>query len=534
MNRLISNSDYCAFLNDVATFNDEKGLWNPLMQDHFWGGIVREENADIRDGRWHYRVKDGYGNLPVTCVTWTAAIRYCNWLSCGQTEGDDRYGVYDTRNLEREEFIRGTMQIKRNTSSSYYLPTADEWRAWRFKDDGTRLSDNVYSDHWARPFPHLAPVNEDIRGNVAEWVETRCPGSHFFMALGGSVIRGKYSLAKDYREGDECNRAISTFGFRVFSQDEPQKLPCRVVCESSVKSENRSGEPIAGFCRIGYPGNRRDPLYKVGGVDYAFEMARCAVTNTEWCDFLNAVAADSDPHGLYNPDMGSGICGGIERAGSAAAESSKFVYRVKSGWEKRPVVYVGYADVCRYCNWLSSGDTERGSYDMTGDIPRRLKGAKYVVPTDDEWCKAAYYDPTRLGVRKYWDYPCRTDDLPANDSREPHACNYLKDGVVLGEKGPYYLSEVDAYPTSDTFFGCRQMAGNVWEWVEPVRSRKLNLRGSSFGYTEYGMGIWNRDEAGLSDELYVFGARIARLVEGHKAVHRPLGVRIKEWVSDHL
>ena len=41
----------------------------------------------------------------------------------------------------------------------------------------------------------------------------------------------------------------------------------------------------------------------------------------------------------------------------------------------------------------------------------------------------------------------------------------------------------------------------------------MNLRGSSFGYTEFGMGIWNRDEAGADDELYVFGARIARAAE---------------------
>ena len=84
---------------------------------------------------------------------------------------------------------------------------------------------------------------------------------------------------------------------------------------------------------------------------------------------------------------------------------------------------------------------------------------------------------------------------------------------MLGEKGPFYLAEVDAYPMSDTYFGCRQMAGNVWEWVEPVCKGKMNLRGSSFGYTEFGMGIWNRDEAGVNDELYVFGARIARAVE---------------------
>lgn len=517
--RLVSNLDYCDFLNKVAVKDDSYHLWNNLMQDHFWGGIKKV----VAQGQNSYVVKDGYENLPATCVTWSSALRYCNWLSygkpCGEevlgvTEGDDVFGVYDTRLFEDENFVKGRQQIVRRTSESYFLPAADEWRAWRFSAGYEKLPANVYSGHWARPFPHLAAVTEDVRGNVAEWVETR-QGS-FALALGGSLIRGAYSLDPSYQEGDEINKAISSFGFRIASADAPIVLPRPVLGNKSSCVESSSGE--GQWCRIGYKKNPPAAGYNVGRVDYEFEMCRFALTNAEWCEFLNAVAVHADPYGLYNPDMATGVCGGIGRIGSRFA--------VKSGWEKRPVVYIGYSDLMRYCNWLhygkpqgdcvvgvTEGTRKYGAYDTRKKCSfHRNRGAKYFIPTDDEWCKAAYFDPTRHGVCKYWDYPCRTSDIPPNEPGVPHSCNYLKDGTMLGEKGPFYLAEVDAYPMSDTYFGCRQMAGNVWEWVEPVRKGKMNLRGSSFGYTEFGMGIWNRDEAGIDDKLYVFGARIAKSV----------------------
>lgn len=516
---LVSNADYCDFLNKVAVDGDIYRLWNPLMQDHFWGGIEKR----VKDGLNVYTVKNGYKNLPATCVTFASALRYCNWLAYGKpvgeevlgtTEGDETFGVYDTRLLEDEKFIKGTQQFVRKTSESYFLPTVEEWRAWRFAAGYEKLHANVYRGHWARPFPHLAPVDEDVRGNVAEWVETR-RGS-FATALGGSLIRGEYSLLPSYQEGDEIDKAISSFGFRVASADKPAVLQSPIV-ESMALPRVKNTIRENKWCRIGYKKNHPAQGYRVGRVDYEFEMCRFALTNTEWCEFLNSVAANSDPFGLYNTDMATGVCGGIEKNGSGFA--------VKPGWEKRPVVYVGYSDVMRYCNWLhygkpvgdcvlgvTEGTRRDGAYDTRNKCSyRRNRGAKYFIPTDDEWCKAAYFDPTRHGVCKYWDYPCRTSDVPPNDPSVPHACNYLKDGTMLGEKGPFYLAEVDAYPTSNTYFGCRQMAGNVWEWVEPVRKGKMNLRGSSFGYTEFGMGIWNRDEAGIEDELYVFGARIARV-----------------------
>lgn len=548
----VSNTQYCDFLNACAREGDPFHLWNPLMQDHWWGGIVRVE---AKSSCYTYRVKPGYEKKPATCVTWESAARYCNWLSFGRpdtgraelgtTEADDKCGVYDTRAFGSDAFVRSPMQVKRQSDQAYYLPTAEEWRAAAFCGGDTGLV-NIYDGHWAVPSPHLLDVDQGVTnrmgfvnmlGNVGEWVETR--RGNFFLALGGSLIRGPYSTQPGFSEGDESNRAISSFGFRVAHAVDPKVLEVGVgIGRSELDFARQRKTTTNVWCRVGNEGNDRDPVYKVGRVCYTFEMTKYPVTNAEWCEFMNAVGvARAVELGLYNPDMATGVCGGIEVVdGGCRKEDSTTttttIFKPKPGWARRPVVYIGYRDAMRYCNWLQTGDTERGAYDVSTPNARRNAGARYFIPTDDEWCKAAYYDPTRLGNRKYWDYPCRTSDPPPNDPKLPHACNYLRDGVYLGEKGPFYLAEVDAYPTSDTYYGCCQMAGNVWEWVEPAGTDKLNLRGSSFGYTEFGMGIWNRDEAGFDDELNVFGLRLARAVKNPKIVEPGIGTLLQEYIMD--
>ncbi len=62
------------------------------------------------------------------------------------------------------------------------------------------------------------------------------------------------------------------------------------------------------------PGNRPDRNGK-GCVPYIYEMAACALTNKDWCDFLNAVGQDAvTAHKLYHKDMTTGILGGIDIA----------------------------------------------------------------------------------------------------------------------------------------------------------------------------------------------------------------------------
>lgn len=94
------------------------------------------------------------------------------------------------------------------------------------------------------------------------------------------------------------------------------------------------------------------------------------VTVSQWCDFLNAVATTSDPHGLYDSRMESLIVRFIMPDG--------FSYCVVSGQEDTPIRYVRHANQERYANWLQNGQpsgeegvgiTETESYILADPCP---------------------------------------------------------------------------------------------------------------------------------------------------------------------
>ena len=267
------------------------------------------------------------------------------------------------------------------------------------------------------------------------------------------------------------------------------------------------------WVEISMPGNRPDSNGK-GCVPYAYEMARCAVSNADWCAFLNGVGAEVVmSRKLYHKDMTTGILGGIDKTDSG--------YVPKPGWEKKPVVYVTYTSLLRYCNWLTSGDTETGSYDLAVQPPRRIPGAKFFLPTDDEWYKAAYFDPK---ANRYWLYPTCSDDLPPQS-----VANYEKEDTFA--KGPpFYLADVDDYANSPSPWGALQMGGNAWEYLEDtwtIGGQLANkLRGGSFGYTETGLSSANTDPGKYDCRCYVFGARLAHSPEGWRPMDKPMRYRI--------
>ena len=46
-----------------------------------------------------------------------------------------------------------------------------------------------------------------------------------------------------------------------------------------------------------------------------------------------------------------------------------------------------------------------GMYDMNAETPTRTASTGFVLPSNDEWVKAAYYDPKHGGTDSYWAYP---------------------------------------------------------------------------------------------------------------------------------
>jgi formylglycine-generating enzyme required for sulfatase activity len=231
-----------------------------------------------------------------------------------------------------------------------------------------------------------------------------------------------------------------------------------------------------------------------GAVPYNFRIGKFEVNNNQYAAFLNAVAAD-DPHDLYSTNMSFNIHGGIERSGSPGDYS----YTVKPGMDHQPVVWVDFYDALRFCNWLHNGQpagsqdattTEDGAYSLTPEVlatenvPRN-PGARFWLPSDDEWYKAAYYQPFAAGgdPSDYWLYPTRSNDVPFSEP-PPGGVNSVNACCETGRMA----TDVGAYVNSPGPYGTFDQAGNVQEWTEWTNEfdfHNRRVRGGSWSYNEF-------------------------------------------------
>jgi sulfatase modifying factor 1 len=266
---------------------------------------------------------------------------------------------------------------------------------------------------------------------------------------------------------------------------------------------------------VGNPSNPADTRYDAtgfGSVDHSFRIGTYEVTNSQYVGFLNSV----DPTGanslaLYNSAMTSDARGGIIFTGNAS-DGSK--YSVKVGGDNNPVVFVSWYDAIRFANWLNNGqgssDTESGTYTLLGGTPvpsnansiTRNVDAKWWLPSEDEWYKAAYHKNDGV-TANYWNYPTSTNAVPYSDQppgtgapdpsntanvyNNDTIANGYNDGYAVTGSAPFinsqnYLTDVGAYTFSVSPYGTFDQGGNVWEWNESTISGSSRaLRGGSWG-----------------------------------------------------
>lgn len=246
---------------------------------------------------------------------------------------------------------------------------------------------------------------------------------------------------------------------------------------------------------VGNPGNTADSS-GLGGVNYGYYIGTYEVTNSQYASFLNATAAFGDPYGLYNPFMGSSGTGGIERTGSGTA-GSPYTYAVKAGMSERPVNNVSFWNAARFVNWVGTGNTETGVYMLGGaanpanSITRNnaawLAGG-IAIASENEWFKAAYYDPTlNGGLGGYWLYPTQGPVTPSNQLLDPDPGNnanfYYNLQYTLG--APNFLTPVGSFENSASYYGTYDQAGNVSEWTDTINTTFFrSIRGGSYSTLE--------------------------------------------------
>jgi formylglycine-generating enzyme required for sulfatase activity len=268
-----------------------------------------------------------------------------------------------------------------------------------------------------------------------------------------------------------------------------------------------------------------------GSVKEAYRFAKYEVTSRQYSEFLNAVA-DTDTYGLYNTDMWTELRGcKIERSGTPGSYS----YSVAADQGNRPVNFISWGDAARFANWMHNGQptglqgpgtTEDGSYRVAGATSRadllavtRQPDATWVIPTENEWYKAAYYAPA---AGSYFDYPTSSDSTPGNSLAGPDPGNtatYLDTAWVPGF--PYWRSEVGDHENSSSPYGTFDQGGNVWEWNEAVidlgggdiTNVYRGLRGGDFSNSDGSLLASYRSYYDPSDEGEFTGLRVAEVPE---------------------
>lgn len=201
--------------------------------------------------------------------------------------------------------------------------------------------------------------------------------------------------------------------------------------------------------RVGQPGNPsvgivpfKDAVYpscaeapegcqEIGAVPYRYGIGRLEVTVRQWVAFLNTVDPDgSDEHGLYDATQSSSAWpryGAIDFSPRAPAGGHYAV--AYSEWADKPYGFANFLRAARFVNSVSNGRvlaeqvsrrgdvkyvtyrvrlsrrTERGMYDLADRRATRASATGFVVPSQDEWIKAAYFDRDGGGTYSYWKYP---------------------------------------------------------------------------------------------------------------------------------
>ncbi len=292
---------------------------------------------------------------------------------------------------------------------------------------------------------------------------------------------------------------------------------------------------------VGDPGNPSDST-GYGAVSYIYAIGKFELNLTQYTTFLNAVAA-TDTYNLYQESMETDLnSAGIVRTGSSGSYSYSVI-----GSGNRPATYVSWFSAARFANWMANGQpaglqddstTENGAYSLSGATngvgfaknainPNTGTTTTWWIPSENEWYKAAYYDPTMNGVGGYWSYPTQSDNQPGNViGSGVNQVNYY-DGVFSLTQSPTYesnqnyLTDGGAFTNSASFYGTFDQAGNVWEWNDAATISERGIRGGSWNSTtefDDPLQAYFRTSIAPTETADILGFRLATVPEPSAAL----------------
>lgn len=235
----VTAEQYCEFLNAKAA-TDSYGLYNASMwSDTKWGCQIQRSGSS---GSYTYSVTSDYANRPVNYVSWYDTLRFANWLTNGQGDGDTESGSYTMAGGGMPTHTPGA-------TPRWFLASENEWyKAAYYRNGvyslyangtgnaplaGMDSNYNVTILHtWDGSVSGTVEQNgtKDMMGNTSEWNETSHSngGGVYCVFRGGSFVSSYSAIPASYRNILNPQSESGIVGFRV-SKIAPVAEPSALV-----------------------------------------------------------------------------------------------------------------------------------------------------------------------------------------------------------------------------------------------------------------------------------------------------------------
>jgi formylglycine-generating enzyme required for sulfatase activity len=259
------------------------------------------------------------------------------------------------------------------------------------------------------------------------------------------------------------------------------------------------------FVGIGNPGNPNDTT-GYGGVPYDYRIGKYTISQNQ-IDAATRNGLQNVTAGYWNGD--------------------------------KPAANISWYEAAAYVNWLNTSQGYAPAYNLTftngnwnmalwpttpdgnGNVAWTNGGTNfyrnanclYFLPSENEWYKAAYYDPAKNGGSGgYWLYPTGSDNAPSPVASGTSA------GTAVFSQPPWENGPASVFQAGGLSpYGTMGQGGNIWQWEESawdgnndVSQEVRGFRGGFWSYYADFLRSSFRGDYYPGVEDGYFGFRVAR------------------------
>jgi len=266
------------------------------------------------------------------------------------------------------------------------------------------------------------------------------------------------------------------------------------------------------FVSVGNAGNANDAgagggsySSPYGGVGYDFRMSTYEISQ----DMIDKATAG----GLANVTAGTTHTGAEPAANVTWYEAAAFVnwLNESKGYQK------AYDLVWTGSTWTQNLWSAANAWTLDGTNQFRHKDTYYVLPSEDEWYKAAYHKNDGA-TANYWDYPTTSNLAPTGTISGTLSFTAVYDDPYSNPI-PSDPADVDQAGGLSAY-GTMGQGGNVWEWNESaydglndLSSEDRGIRGGNWLYPENSLRSSPRFDSSPDAQGSIIGFRVAMVPE---------------------